>query len=470
MIDRQQLQETRQALGRKLATWRKTRGLIQDDVARQVHSTRSTVAMVERGRQVVDRIFWLQCESFLNAQGELLAAYDAYRQLESRYQAQKQEAARRARWGAAADTVMNADKPPAALAAVTDFKTAVPDAVAGEEGDVDRRQLLAGIARPSLAALIAAVTIPFTDLHWSTARAAGSSQGREDLEARLARVRRAYQHSRYTSAAKDLPALLSALRRQRDQGDDRSWATVVDAEAYQVASALLLKSEEPVLAAIAAERSAAAAEASGDDLTLASTTRAVVHCLMSAGHPDRAAALTAHAADRLATDANMNTPTALSVYGALVLRGAIAAARSEDQDGANALLTDADRAARHLGTDRNLYWTAFGPTNVTAHRVAVAVELGDAGTAVRLAATVDLQKLELPERKAALLLDTARAFSQWGKWERAFDAIRHAERYAPEEIRTRPAIHTMINELAQRSPVPLQRRVREYARQVGANS
>ncbi|WP_223874854.1 helix-turn-helix transcriptional regulator [Salinispora oceanensis] len=60
----------KRALGRRLAAWRKTRGLIQDDVARLVNSTRSTVAGVERGEQVVDRVFWVQCESLLHAGGE----------------------------------------------------------------------------------------------------------------------------------------------------------------------------------------------------------------------------------------------------------------------------------------------------------------------------------------------------------------------------------------------------------------
>lgn len=460
MIDRQELQEARQALGRKLATWRRTRHLIQDDIARQAHSSRSTVAMVERGRQVVDRIFWLQCESLLDAGGELVAAYDTYRQLEARYQAQKQEAARRARWGA---TVGAVDDP------ITGLEAAIPGGVAGGGGDVDRRRLLAGIATPSLTALIAAVTGRFVHSQGAPGRAP-DTRHRDELNTRLTLVRRSYQHSGYASATKELSTLLPLLQRERGQGDDRSWPAVMEAEAYQVASALLLKSKEPVLAAIAAERSIAAAEASGSDLTAASATRAVVHCLMSAGHPDRAAALAAHTADRLATSVDMNSPTTLSVYGALVLRGAIAAARSEDHDRAHTLLNEADQVATHLGTDRNLYWTAFGPTNVAAHRVAVAVELGDAGTAVRLAAKVDLTKLELPERKAMLLLDTARAYSQWGKWERAFDSIRHAERYAPEEIRTRPAVQAMIDELVQRSPVPLQRRLREYARQVGASS
>ncbi|WP_233513836.1 helix-turn-helix transcriptional regulator [Micromonospora craterilacus] len=111
MSDRQQLQEAKQALGRKLAAWRTTRQLIQGDLARKVHSSRSTVAMVERGRQVVDRIFWLQCESVLGANGDLITAYDTYRQLEARHRAERAAAASRARWGLLADGLVEAGEP-----------------------------------------------------------------------------------------------------------------------------------------------------------------------------------------------------------------------------------------------------------------------------------------------------------------------------------------------------------------------
>lgn len=91
------------ALGRRLAAWRKTRGLIQDDVARLVNSTRSTVAGVERGEQVVDRVFWVQCESLLHAGGELIAGYDEYRSFEISHREERADAARHARW----DTVLS---------------------------------------------------------------------------------------------------------------------------------------------------------------------------------------------------------------------------------------------------------------------------------------------------------------------------------------------------------------------------
>ncbi|MEU8023664.1 helix-turn-helix transcriptional regulator [Micromonospora haikouensis] len=161
-MDRQQLQDARQGLGRKLAAWRKTRHLIQDDLARQVRSSRSTVAMVERGRQVVDRIFWLQCESFLNAQGELITAYDAYRQLEARHRAEKADAARRTRWGAVADEVIASGRLESEL--VTDVLHEGDLALDGrpvQMGSVDGAGVSPGVSidrqRRSLLASIAAV-------------------------------------------------------------------------------------------------------------------------------------------------------------------------------------------------------------------------------------------------------------------------------------------------------------------------
>ncbi|MFI7025744.1 helix-turn-helix transcriptional regulator [Micromonospora sp. NPDC049900] len=107
MIDPQQLHDAKHALGRELRERRAACGLMQKDIARKVHSTRSTVANVEAGRQVVDRVFWQQCDTLLNAEGRLLTAYDAYRQLESEYQRERSETAMRVRWGAAAETALD---------------------------------------------------------------------------------------------------------------------------------------------------------------------------------------------------------------------------------------------------------------------------------------------------------------------------------------------------------------------------
>ncbi|GAA1575568.1 hypothetical protein GCM10009827_116760 [Dactylosporangium maewongense] len=161
-------------------------------------------------------------------------------------------------------------------------------------------------------------------------------------------------------------------------------------------------------------------------MVVASSMRAVVHGLLAGGHPQRAAEVAATAAERLAVDVGLSSRQVLSVYGALLLRGAVAAARAENRTQAGTLLDEAVAAATRIGRDGNACWTAFGPTNVVVHRVSVAVELGDAGTAVNLAETVDLSTIAVPERRAMLMLDTARGLTQWGKHERALDAIRRA--------------------------------------------
>ena len=60
---------------------------------------------------------------------------------------------------------------------------------------------------------------------------------------------------------------------------------------------------------------------------------------------------------------------------------------------AAALGISADETAHRLGTDGNYQWTAFGPTNVLAHRVAAEYALGNAGRAVQYYRHMDLTRL-----------------------------------------------------------------------------
>jgi len=64
------------------------------------------------------------------------------------------------------------------------------------------------------------------------------------------------------------------------------------------------------------------------------------------------------------------TPSSLSVYGALLLRGAVASAQDDNRVTAHELLAEAEDTARRLGQDANHCWTAFGPVNATLHRAA----------------------------------------------------------------------------------------------------
>jgi hypothetical protein len=217
----------------------------------------------------------------------------------------------------------------------------------------------------------------------------------------------------------------------------------------------------------AADRSLQAARASEDPVTLASSARIITHALMKSKHYKAATDTASTFAVKLDQDVPAHDPMSLSVYGSLLLRGATAAAKQNNRRKAYELLSEAENAAGRVGGDRNLRWTAFGPTNASLHRVNIALTLGDAGTAIDVARTVDLGKIDVTERKASFLMDTARAFLQCGKHERAYLALRAAEEIAPEEITGRPSAHRLVRDLVTTAPPSLQRQAEEFARRIG---
>ena len=288
------------------------------------------------------------------------------------------------------------------------------------------------------------------------------------LSTQVAATRSAYQQSRYGRVVSAIPMIVSQVRaRSLEIPDDARVANRLASETYQVTSGLLLKFDEPVQAAVAADRSLASALTTEDPIAIASAARAVTHSVMAAGHPRQAAAIAIAAAERLRRDAKAVDLRTISVHGALLLRAATAAAQADERDQALALLDEAEVLAADVGHDSNAYWTAFGPTNVSLHRVAISVQLGDAGTAVHIGSTIDARRLPVAERRAMLHLDLARAYIQWGRHEPALRHIAMAEGNAVEEVRSRPASVRLLQELAQRCPSAFRGKVDRYAHRIG---
>ena len=107
------------------------------------------------------------------------------------------------------------------------------------------------------------------------------------------------------------------------------------------------------------------------------------------------------------------------------------------------------------------------PVNTQMHQVNVAVTLGDAGTAIDLARHIDLRAVTVTERKASLLIDVARAFFQWGKYEQAHAALR-AEDTAPQEVAARLSVATLARDLAPLPPASIRRDAEQFATRIGA--
>ncbi|WP_442934097.1 hypothetical protein [Micromonospora sp. CPCC 205561] len=112
-------------------------------------------------------------------------------------------------------------------------------------------------------------------------------------------------------------------------------------------------------------------------------------------------------------------------------------------------------AARVAGDDPHR--TGFGPAAVELARVVAAVELGDAGEAVRRheRAVRREEWRRLPaEHRAAYLVDAARAYLRVGDLPGAGRALVDADGVAPAEVRCRPLARTVLAEVARGNPAP----------------
>ncbi|AUG78854.1 transcriptional regulator [Kitasatospora sp. MMS16-BH015] len=276
---------------------------------------------------------------------------------------------------------------------------------------------------------------------------AGPPPAPEQLAALVAAARAAFQSGAYARAerltAELLPTARRAAEEQEGAGSGRRAPASEEPEgggqrllalAYQGAAMLLTRVGEAELAWLAADRGLTAARASGDLAVVGSLYRSLAHCQLTAGEPAAAREIVVTAVDALRGTRAARTADGLSAHGSLLLVGAVAAGRLEDRDGVGEFLAEGERLAARLGRDANHLWTAFGPTNLTVHRVSATMELGDARLAARLGDHLDTSALP-PERRLRLALETARAHDARRHRDRALALLLAAEHEAPELVR-----------------------------------
>jgi tetratricopeptide (TPR) repeat protein len=174
------------------------------------------------------------------------------------------------------------------------------------------------------------------------------------------------------------------------------------------------------------------------------------------------------AADALRGRLTGASPPAWSVYGALQLKSAVAAATLGDHRGVQDYVREADRAAERTG-ERNDFWFAFGPANMAIHRVWLHLELGDPTAAVNAAERVDHRALppELAERSAAHLITVAWAQYLRRRWDEARDALSEARSIAPEQLVFTSRVREMARGLVRRERAGINTELRALADLVG---
>ncbi|GAA4208607.1 helix-turn-helix domain-containing protein [Actinocatenispora rupis] len=272
-----------------------------------------------------------------------------------------------------------------------------------------------------------------------------------------------FQHAKYGMVARSLPKLLRDAQ-SADAAYDEGMVTVTDtgarvnaahllAQTYQIAASVMRKLGEHELGWLAADRAIGVSHRAGDPLLAGVATTRVANAMLALGRTRPALDLNVQVAHRLAPSSDKEaTPARLSVYGQLLLQGAMAAARGGDLATSRDLLRAADEAAERLGRDANHYWTVFGPTNVALHRACAAVELGEHGTAIGTHEGLDPEAFAalLPERRAHHLVDVCRAYTQTGDLDTASELLVEADRLAPSEIRCRPHAHEVMTGVLRR--------------------
>ncbi|WP_411141278.1 helix-turn-helix domain-containing protein [Streptomyces sp. x-80] len=350
------------------------------------------------------------------------------------------------------------------LAATSDISHSGP-----ETEDMHRRTVLAaGIAA------LAAPTLPSSthqDLVQSllpgTARVTAEQvPDLQSMRDQVAGVRRLFCTCDYTKLEGTLPVLIGQLRQAISDSPGSSDLSGLLATAYQTSASLLLKQSDQGNAWLAVGRAMAEAERSGDPVVLASSVRVHAHALARDSHTAQAVALVRHTADQLTGSYDQRSPKYLAALGLLLLRGVTAASSGGDRSATRDFLTEAKEVARYVALDSPDAWANFSPTNVALHGLSAAVVFGDAGVALDTARPLMRRHIPVPERRAALWIEVGRAYSQQGRLEDGYQALRIAESCAAQDIR-RPAVRELVADMAARDRRRTLPELHRFSRQLG---
>lgn len=282
------------------------------------------------------------------------------------------------------------------------------------------------------------------------------------LRADVLKVTAFRQSARYVELGALLPSLIKELicAAHGATGHERADLFGLLAAAYSAADSMAYKLGYMDLFNLAVERVAWAASQAEDPLLGAVTdTRRSMAFVVTAAW-DGGLKLLDRTSRQLQGELTDDSAV-LSVYGTVHLRAAILAARGNRSSVAWEHMNEARETAQRIGVDTADYSLLFGPSNVTIHEVAVAVELGDADKAIRLGGDLELPETLPAERSSHHYIDLSRAWLWTGQREKALQCLLAAESLAPQRTRYHPMARETVGRL-----LDMQRRVPENLRGV----
>lgn len=221
---------------------------------------------------------------------------------------------------------------------------------------------------------------------------------------------------------------------------------------YSLASAVLIKFGSYDRARLTADRARTWAQVSGSPLAAAAAARELAIVLR---HQDRNTAaqrlMVSAAAEVEAT--GLRTDASAAAYAQMLCTLAYTAARGGQRAAALSMIEEARRASRSLPPTApagRLF--PISPASVDLYAVGVHWALGDAGAALEAGKNLRPAQFPTAERRARMGTDMARAWWAWQRPEQTARALLDAYRASPGEVRDRPAIRSIVHELAERHP------------------
>lgn len=283
------------------------------------------------------------------------------------------------------------------------------------------------------------------------------AQLREDIE----RVTALRARGAYPRLGELLPGVMDHISRAAQAAcvDDRPEAYSLLTHACFAAHAMAYKLGDDGLAALAEQQITWASARTGNPLlgALAAWTRG--HSLLATGGAnwDVGLGLLERARRDLDGDLPALGAEGLSVYGALLLREAMIAARSRRRGLAQDRVSWAQELVDRGARDVNPYsLLTAGPTNTRIVAAAVAVELGDASAALGIARGLRIPAGFSRVRAAHHFTDLAVPLTWEGKVDQAVSALLRAERYAAQQTLWHPTTRVTVGRLLmmRRHPSP----------------
>jgi tetratricopeptide (TPR) repeat protein len=304
-----------------------------------------------------------------------------------------------------------------------------------------RRTLLAATAATGPAALLTGLDEALAETPPPT--------GTGLLDSRMTAARDLYDKGAHHQLLTALPGLIAdghAAASSRGELDQARLSSV-----YSLAAAVLSKLGGYEQARLTADRARTWAEVSGSPLATAAASRELAIVLRHQGRSEEAQRLVSVAASGVEAT-GLRTGASVSAYTQMLCTLAYTAARGGRRSEALAMTEEARRAARRLPAAVPGSLFNISPAAVDLYAVGIHWALGDAGAALAAGKNLRPEQFPTAERRARMGTDLARAWWAWQRPEQAARALLSAYRSSPAEVRDRPTIRSLVNELAERHP------------------